>query len=103
MIKEFMVCIEDPKPDLKQGVVAVHPVVRVFNGNPEKYTSPEEVMNNFIEDKIYEGLKYLYVEKGEVNESEWNWLQYELRQPSILKTSFEVDKKFSNRSNPENS
>lgn len=60
-------------------------------------------MEGFIENNIYKGSNYLYIEKGEVNESEWNWLQYELRQSSILKTSFEVDKEFSSRSNLGNS
>lgn len=97
MVKEFMVCVQDPKAAPREGHIAVHPVVRVFNGNPTKYTSPTDLINSFKEDRVYKGAKYLYVAKTEVNESEWNWLQHELRQPTFSKSAFEVSAEFANR------
>lgn len=97
MIEEYMVCIEDPQSTPTPGRIAVHPVVRVFNGNPSKYTSPLDMIDSFKQDGIYKGANYLYIAKTEVNDSEWGWLEHELRLPTVSKCAFEVSAKFAKR------
>ena len=89
-VKEFIVCVQDPNFE-KKGAILVHPIVRVFNGNPEKYTSPKDVIRSYEIEGIYGDNKILSISKSQVNEDKWNWLTSELRQPTERKVGIEIE------------
>lgn len=93
MIQEFLICFVDPNKVAAKGTVAVHPVLRVYNpDDPEQYSPPDEFLSQYK--NKYKDLKFLYVDKNEINEGDWNWLLDELRQPSIKKCAYEIPARF---------